>query len=473
MDTQQLLQFMAAMQAQGADPGMLVKAAGNIHSAAKITQPGGMFAVAGMETDVISTQVTPRGIGAQLPVYESFVSDPYYGIFTGYGAETGSRPDYPCSDGPSGTMKAGVLTAPFGRIQHDTKTIEIDVVLDQKRGVNNNLRLLGDVFGQGVFGGKPANSLNPSQLLNLVVMAEMVGVGVQFERDLAKLTWQGDPANNTTNGGHKEFRGLDLLIKTGHQDAESSTAMAAADSVITDFAYEPVDSINTDIVNEMIYMEAYLHNLASRTGMMPVTWKIALREELWFELSAIWPCRYNTSRCSDFAGTEGSLVMFNDGSVTRQRDELRNTQRLPINGRTYEVVVDDGIYFDDNDSDAVNVPSGSQASSIYFIPTVVRNNFPSMYWEHKSYKGVPEQIAPLGPGIRNTEFWTDNGRYLWAYDATGGFCFKLKAKAEPRLLLRTPHLAGKIQNILYTPTRFYRSPFPGDANFVQGGVSTR
>jgi len=472
MDFAQMAQFLALAKSAGADPEMLIKAAANNHTAAKITQPGGMFAVSGMETDVISTQVTPRGIGAFLPVYTSYVADPYYGIFTGYGAETGSRPDYPCSDGPSGTMKAGVLSAVFGRVQHDTKTIEIDAVLDQSRGVNTNLRLLGDVFGQGVFGGKPANNMNSQQILNLVVMAEMVGVGVQFERDLARLTWQGDPANNTTNGGHKEFRGLDLLIKTGHVDAESSTAIPAVDSLIVDFDFEPVDSTVTDIVQEMLYTEAYLFHLADRTGMAPVTWKIAMRPELWYELSAVWPCRYNTYGCSDFAGTQGSMITFNDGSVTRMRDTMRETMRLPLNGRMYEVVTDDGIFFDTNTTDAVNVPSGSNASSIYFLPTIIRQNYPSMYWEHKSYTAVPEQIAPLGGGIRNTEFWTDNGRFLWAYDSNG-FCFKLKAKTEPRLLLRTPHLAAKIQNVLYTPHRALRSPFPDEASYKQGGVSTR
>ena len=468
MNQQQLLMLAALLKSD--DPEMLVKAAASVNTATLVTQPGGMFAVAGMETDVISTHVTPRGIGASLPVYTSYVTDPYYGIFTGYTAETGARPVTPCEDGPSGSMKAGVLTASFGRVQHDTKTIEIDTVLDQTRGVNNNLRLLGEIYGNGVFGGSDAAPNSPQQILNLVVMSEMVGVGVQFERDLAKLTWQGNPANNTAQGGHKEFNGLDRLIKTGHVDAESSTAMAAADSHIVAFAHNLVTGTTKDIVEEMLATEHYLYHLADRTGLSPVTWKIVMRPELWYELTKVWPSRYLSNNATNFAGT--NVMAFNDGSTVRERDRMRQTLQIDLNGRTYEVITDDGIYFDDNVSDSGNYSAGQYGSSIYFLPTMVSGNFPSMYWEHKSYTAVPAQIAPMGAGVRNTEFWTDNGRFLWAYDSNG-FCFKLKAKCEPRILLRTPHLAAKIQNIKYVPTKALRSPFPADATFVQGGVSSR
>ena len=471
MDERQLKALFALMGLSD-EESMRVKAAANVHTAAKITQPGGMFAVAGMETDVISTQVAPRGIASMLPVYTSFIADPYYGVWTGYQAETGSRPVTPCEDGPSGTMKAGVLTSVFGRIQHDTKTIEIDTVLDQSRGVNTNLRLLGDVYGNGVFGGGNALSANPQSILNLVVLSEMVGVGVQFERDLALLTWQGDPSNNTASGGHKEFRGLDLLIKTGHTDAESGTTIPAVDSTIEDFDYEAVDSGTTDIVDVMLGMEQYLHHLADRTGMAPVTWKIAMRPELWIELLKVWPSRYNSYKVSTFEAPTANAMVFNDGSTVRMRDEMQRTMRIELNGRMYDVVTDDGIYFEDSVINSSDLSAGEYASSIYFLPIFVRNNFPSMYWESKDYTQIPAQLAPLGSGIRNTEFWTDGGRFLWAYDSNG-FCFKLKAKCEPRLLLRTPHLAAKIQNVMYKPTRALRSPFPGDANYKGGGVSTR
>lgn len=226
--------------------GMHVKAPANWGTSGYLTQPGGLFTIAGMEPDVITTHIRPMGLGAALPVFANNIDDPRYGFITGFAATTGSEATNPCDDAPKGYMKGGTLTSAFGRVMRQTETIEIDKLLHQQRGASTNLRLMGEMLGNSL--------LNPSgmtqgQLLDLVVQAEMVGVGVQLERKLATMLWQGSTANNTSGGGYKEFPGLDNQIATGQLDAESGVAMAAADSLIYDFNYNLADGSGLDIVD--------------------------------------------------------------------------------------------------------------------------------------------------------------------------------------------------------------------------------
>lgn len=443
----------------------VLKALENRNHATLTYQPGGIFSQVGMENEVISTHIRPQGLGARLPVYPSNSTDPRFGVLTGFTAETGSRPVYPCEDAPKGMMKAGAITAQFGRVAHQTQTIEIDTLFGEGRGVNTNLRLMGQVLGQSALGP----NMSQEDMLNLVVKSEMVGVGVQFERDLARLLWRATPANNTAGGGHKEFPGLDLQITTGIIDADTGVALPSLDSFIENFAYGAVGGTTRDIVRDLTFTAYFLQNLADRTGMSPVEWLIVMRPELWYELSAIWPCRYLTQGCTTLAGA--NPISLNDGIIVRMRDEMRANPRLDLNGRSYEVVLDDGIFEHDSTNNG-SVPNGSYASSVYFVPITARGSFPVTYWEHKDYRGLARQVAPMGQGASNLQFWTDAGRFMWAM-RQNLYCFDMQAKIEPRVVLRTPHLAAKLQNVLYTPPRHTRSWDPTSSYWVNGGLSVR
>lgn len=476
MNSQQMQEFFTAManlvggasnKEQGVKDNfsdLLVKALASNNTATMMRQPGGIFSTPNLDNTVISTHVMPKGLGALLPIYPNNLTDPRYGVLTGFTAEVGSRPATPCSDAPAGYIKAATLMAQFGRVAHQTNTIEVDKLFEEIRGGGGNLRLLGTVLGEGL---RP--NMSSDDMLDLVVKSEMVSVGVQFERDLANLLWQGNPANNNAGGGHKEFPGLDLQIATGQVDAESNAAVTALDSYISDFNYNLVGGTTKDIVDELTYMEYFLFHLAEKTGMAPVEWVLVMRPELWFELTAVWPCRYLTNRCSNFAGS--SIVTINDDNSIRMRDAMRAGMYIEINGRRYTVVTDDGLVEKTNVTSG-SVPAGSYASSIYMVPMRARGNFPVTYWEHKNYRGLTQQLAPMGQGAKAVQFWTDDGRFMWTVDQRW-FCFLMQAKIEPRVLLRTPHLAGKIQNVLYTPKRHLVSSDPSSTYFRNGGVSVR
>lgn len=442
------------------------KAVASFNTSTLLGQPGGIFSTAGMDSDVIATHVRPMGLGSMLPVFPSNLDDPRYGFLTGFTATNGSQPTNPCDDAPSGYIKAGTLTAAFGRVAQDTQTIEIDKILHQQRGANTSLRLIGELLGQGDWNPSTASQ---TEVLNMVVQSEMVQVGTQFERQLATMLWTGATTNNTSGGGYKEFPGLDYQIATGQVDADTNTTMPAADSLIMDFGYNMVDGTTLDIVDYLATMEYNLRRLAKQTGMEPVTWAVVMRPEAWYEISSVWPCRYMTNGCSNMSGT--NVVTVNDASNVQMRDAMRNGSYIDINGRRYPVIEDDGIFEHTNINNA-SVTAGTYASSIYFVPLRVKGNFPVLYWEHIDYRQVQAQLSALGPGNKAVPFWTTNGRFLWVYK-DNGFCFKLQAKAEPRIVLRTPHLAGKLQSVRYNSMSHLRSPDPASPYFVNGGVSSR
>ena len=88
--------------------------------------PGGIFGVAGLERDVISTRIQPQGLAGMLPAQGSMVMNPLYPYLTGFEADTGTDPDGVCDDPmTAGPTKSCIQTAQYGRYSFMTKEIEI------------------------------------------------------------------------------------------------------------------------------------------------------------------------------------------------------------------------------------------------------------------------------------------------------------------------------------------------------------
>ncbi len=464
MELNELISALQLVQ-KNKSGGLHTKAPADYNTAHLLTQPGGLFGIVGIDRAIISTHIQPSGLGALLPAFASTLDDPRYGLLTGFGPEAGEEAVYPCDDAPMGYVKAGTLTAQFGRLMRQTNTVEIDALLHDTRIRSTGLQLINESLGGGT-GIMPSG--NVQEAINQVVKMEMTIVGVNMERKLAAMLWSGSPSNNTANGGYKEFPGLDAQIATGQKDAESGVLLPSADSLVINFN-DAIDSTAKDIVEWVSSTEMYLRNKAERQGLMPVQWVIAMRPEMFHELTKVWACRYLTDRCTDSSGS--GVITINDDTAVRMRDEMRNGNYLVVNGRRIPVVTDDGIY-EYNSTNTEGLDTGEFKSSIYFVPLTVRGSFRATYWEYIDYRQIGAQLSALGEGQRNVPFWSEGGRLLWVY-RENGYCFDLQAKIEPRVILRTPHLAAKIQNVMYTPFIHFDSPFTDSPYWKNGGLSTR
>ncbi len=482
MDEKELQQFTQFAQAYMAFKGYsgddINKAVQGFNTAPLLFGNTGLFTTQGLESDIITAYVRPKGLMGEIPSFESILEQPIFGSITGVQGDGAAAVNNPCDDAPSGYIKGCNISAQFGRLQFDTQEMEFDkIFLQLNSGVNTELRLRGRLLGLN-------DDMNPSNIseedvLNIVIGAEMVKVGMLMERGttnqtgLVRQVWQGAIANNSAGEGYKEFPGLDNQITTGIIDAQSGTACSALDSDVKDFNFQNIFSNNANNVPNAVWylstLEANLRYNAQRMGLDPVDWRIVMRAELWDELTQLWPVAYNTNRGAEILAGNTRLTL-DATDMTAARDAMRAQMTIAINGRVYPVIVDDGINELTNINNA-NVPAGSYASSIYMVPISINGAFPVTYFENIDYRrGM--SLSGVSKLMGKQDFWTDRGLFSWAIE-NQKWCFKLSAKTERRIVLRTPQLAGRIDNVLYSPLQHFRESFPGSPYEQDGGVSTR
>jgi hypothetical protein len=459
----------AALEKVVGQKGLHTKAPATDSTATELHGVGSLFGDHSVERDVISAHIAPAGLSSALPWIPSVFEQPRFASITGYTALAGARPTHACADAQAGYVKACNLTAQFGRLMIDTQTIDIDkTVRRANRGDFTDLILHGKILGE--LGGFTPGNLTQEQILNIVTKNEMVIAGVNMQREAAVMTWTGNPAANSGTGWIP-FPGLDRQIATGQVDADSNTLCPALDSDVKDFGYDDIEGTGRDIVEYLQMLEYFLViGNATRMGLMPAKWALVMRPELWMVLSNSWPCRYNTNRCASVinSGNLNAAVILQGPDNIAMRDAMRNEMRIEINGRTYPVIIDDGIY-EDNVTTKGQLKAGEYASSIYFVPLSIDGDFPVTYFEYVDYRQTAGNIALLNG---KETFWTDDGRFMWAYEGLN-YCFKLKLKTEPRIVLRTPQLAGRIDHVKYIPLQHLRATDPSSNYFADGGVSMR
>jgi hypothetical protein len=298
------------------------------------------------------------------------------------------------------------------------------------------------------------------------MVGRMVEMGVAFQRWYCPQVYIGNPANSSAGGGYQEFSGLDLLIGTNKIDAITGQTCPSLYSDIKDFGYRQVGStVDPILVKTITTMMRILQRKAEQQGMGPADIRIVMREPLFYAVTEVWPCQYNTSAC----GVSPTLNQeVNLQATVEFRDRMRNGKYLLIDGREVPVVLDDCI-MEDNAADNGAIPIGGFASDIYFVPFSARGGtIATLYWEYYDYS---KDVLPDIAGIRGgTYFWSDNGAFLWGLKPPDNWCLEVIAKTEPRLILRTPQLAGRLTNVVYVPLQHTDDPLPSQDYFVNGGV---
>src|SRR3990172_354535 len=208
----QLIEVLTALK-EGKGDGLYTKTPAQFHTGVVLHGSGGIFQGPGLEREIITAMVRPTSIASVLPLLPTVDENPQYGALTGVTDDIGNEPAHACDDAPTGYIKACTLTARFGMLRRDTKTIEMDQVMRRvNRGDFTDLTLYGRLLGMTDL---PPSGLPESQVLNLITAAEMVGTGVRAERELSRQMWQGAWGTNT------EFPGLDVQIAPGQVDANT------------------------------------------------------------------------------------------------------------------------------------------------------------------------------------------------------------------------------------------------------------
>lgn len=432
--------------------------------------PNGIFGAAGVDQQIFSTRVRPTGISSVLPAKASMFTNPIVGYLTGFtDDEDADEKTYPCDDPlEAGSLKSCFQTSQFGRFERKTDTLELNKLGQRvNRGEFDDLILVNEPlmtgdFGTptvpGTFGSAFASELN----------ARLMTVGVAFQNMIGRVNWTGNPTNNTS-GGYAEYNGYEQLITTTHTDALTGVSCPSLASDVKDANYKTVESDATDIFSYLTMIYRFVRHNARTMGFEPVQWMFVMRGDLFQQLVDYWPCVYATYRCSTAAAATPNNT---DALAMRQlSNDMATGMYLKIDNVNVPVVIDDFIPEDSSTNNA-NVPEGSWASDIYLIPLTVRGGVVVSYYEYFDYTGANAAMRAIQDGQLGNDYWTsDGGKFLWTTQRTT-WCVEWLAKMEPRLRLLTPHLAGRLQNVMYSPLQHFRDPDPESAYFIDGGNTT-
>lgn len=433
---------------------------------------GGLFSSPALERPVFSAMMLPNlGVQSMLPLRPSLYDHPLFAIFTGVTATTGTGPNGVCDDPPTvGTSKLCSHSFWFGRQELQTPVYDVDRVGRlTHRGEHLDLQFQGNPWQtQNPNVPTQPGAMDVNGILNSERNLAMWNMAVAWARDFAKEFYTGNPSNNSAGGGRKYFYGMDALINTGYRDAETGQACPAADSIVRSFQGQSLESTGGALVREITNIYRNLRYIASAAGLEPAKWVIAMKQSLFYELSEVWPCAYNTYRCTgSFSTTQVNNI--NNSDLIRERDAMRGDiynrrgQFLLIDGERVPVVLDDAIVED-------GLGAGSFRSSIYFIPMTVLGGMPVTYMQYLDYN-APNGALAFARAAAPAGFFdsSDNGRFLWHYKPPNNFCVQWLVKTEPRLLLLTPHLAARLTNIRYTPLQHEREAWTDSPYFADGG----
>jgi len=452
--------------------------------------PGGLLSPLGLRSGLANAMILPGlGLMAHLPARNSNETDPLTGIFTGVTATTGAEPATRCDDPPvAGASKICTQVRTFGWGGRKSREIRLDRFgLIQNRGEFTDMMLVGDPFAAAdVPEPVTPGSTDFNRMINTEFGKLMFELAVAMLRDFACDVYTGDPANNSGvagASGREYYRGLDLLINTGYQDAVTGQACPAADSIVRDFNNGNI-SINAqsaeNIVSEITYIYRNLQYIAGRAGLAPADIRLAMRWGLFYELTAVWPCAYQTYRCDLISGGQGTnRAMSSREELNRMTDDMRGDQM----SRTGQYLLIDGqrvpVIIDDCPTETETSP-GVFSSDIYFVPFTVRgggNDAPisedgnlATYMEYANFDRPDGPMAGARllapPGTYETSV---NGRYLFHRYFPQNMCIQIAGWFQPRLMCETPYLAARLQNVAYQPLIHEREPFTDAGYFVDGG----
>lgn len=437
----------------------------------------GIFSHPALEQPLYSAVITPwTGLQYVLPVRGTIKTDPLYGIVTGVTATSGSEPTGVCDDPPTvGLAKICMASYNLGRESRQTSVLDVsrgDRITD--RGEHTDFIVYGNPFGA------ERNWMVPgvSPEFGGVAMGEgtkrMVEFMVAWSRDFAGIIYTGNPTNNTAGGGYREPQGLDIIINTGHRDAETGQACEAADSIVRSFGSVNISTGTATQRGELVRLISYIYrNLQQNAGQMnlaPLELVLVGRFSLFYELSEIWPIAYSTYR--DSLVPTGSTNFVNNMDAQRMRDDMRadlimrNKQYLLIDGQRVPFIIDDSIA-------ETTLANGALSSSLYFVPLRVLGGREATFLEYFDYgsAGVLRNAAMMAP--QDTYSISDNGRFLLHKKPPTNFCTQLLGLTEWRVVCTTPHLAARVTNIAYSPLIHERSGDTSSNYFVNGGRTSR
>lgn len=425
----------------------------------------GLFSSPGYRPEMFSTLVRPRSLAQLLGVAPSQYTNELLQIMTGVTNSSGTNAEGWCGDPPTvGQAKACRQTYSWGKYYVKT---DLNAIPDL-----GELRNRADV-PRDILNVDPAsrNPFVPDIMYRLddtrsVLRYEFWRLGVSLERSLEHVLLQGDTTLTSANAYHgfiAEFLGLDGQIKTGYADSETNVTCPAMDSFIITFGTDVGATIaggdGRTITTAMSDMYWSLMDRAHEMGMEATQWAIVMLKEQFRRVVEEHSCTYATHRC---ASTNAGEPYYNDVQDTNAlRLQMMHGQYILIDNVAVPVIFSEGIPRE-------SLGSNRFYSDMYFVP-VSWNGMPLLRLE---YFPMNNQYAKEFANFQGEEVGIiNNGMFIVGSKQTA-FCKEYHFATKLRLILETPWLAGRIDNIEYEFRASPRNADPNDTFFYANGGYT-
>ncbi len=424
---------------------------------------GGLFSAPGVRPDRFSALPRVRTLARLLRVFPTEFYNDNISIVTGASADTGSNPDDFCGTPPTiGYLKQCTQTFSFGKWISKSKLNSLPEV--------GHLYNRADVPGQILNSAPENHPYIPDIMWRITdtrsqLQYELYMQGLAIERSLEPVLIGGNPARlpaATERHWIKEFLGLDNQIKTGHTNT-NGVLCPSADSIVIDFnaliTGTMADGRNiTQVFSDLWYAT---QDRATQVNMDDANWAFVMRKEVFRVLTDYYAYTYATSRFFPATMAVGTPAVQMAEEANRLRIEMLQGQYLLIEGITIPVVFSDGLPF-------AGFGNNVYETDIYLVPLDWRGR-PLLRFEYLNLNNP--YIQQLN-GFLNPEKYRvlNNGLYAMTYNMQN-FCEELLFAAQMRLILETPFLAGRIDNVRFSYLADTRNATPGASLYVDGGAS--
>lgn len=417
----------------------------------------GLLAGAGPRREMWHTVVRPKGLAAQLYAGVTNITNPQFDILTGVFGPTGTNPSNFCGNPPkAGLAKLCTHSAQFGKAMWATDQNVLNMVGGRVNAADQDRSLLNTLAQDNALVPDPLKAAGVD--LNSTLGLQLFRLFINMERAMERVLFRGNrstAAASTEVGFIQEFDGFDRLIKTGYQDAITAVVCPSTDSIVENWGSVDVTAtVGGGSIVDMITSIAYgLRTNAEKMGMNPVSWILVMDPDLFYRLTMLWPCSYITNGC---ASTTSNVQTVDAPFQIQMRDDMRTGHYLWIDGEQWPVQLTNGMTITD--------VAAAKASTIYFIPV-------SAMGRQVTYlEGFDQGNSEIQEFIRQgADYRVFNGG-LWAMTwQRTNFCLEQVYAMQPRLIMETPYLAARLDNVAYTLRRPSRDPFPTDSHYVNGG----
>lgn len=419
----------------------------------------GALTAAGVRPQMFSAMARPMTLARLLTPTASEIQEELLEIQTGVTDTTDTNAANFCADPPgTGQLKVCQQIIKWGKYFKETGVN----VIPQIGSMKNRADVPRDILNAG-----PSNSpLIPEMMFNLAdtrsqLAYELFLVGVDLQKTLEKVLVAGNNATAytlTQNGWTAEFNGLDQWIKTGYTDAVTSTTCPAVDSIVISYSTTLAGTIVTNL-NDLywgLYQRSVLMSLEG------TRWAFVMRPELFRALVDVVSDQYSTVRVT---GAQYEEANRDSEAIAARADAMLQGQYLLVLGQVIPVILSHG-------PELTTTANNTYRSDVYLAP-LDWNGVPLLRLEYfnmnnaylREFDGfVSSNVRPI-----------NNGMFLAGRveDSDSAFCPKIQFASQMRLILETPFLAGRIDDITFTYTAQSRNPYSAESLYADGGVTHR